>query len=112
MLHYWNFLYERIYNSRAQVDDQNVFDSLVIQPAYLWLWVIRYCELLAAPLLMALCYIAHFSWRTNTISHLTLAWKHLMARQQDSMWQQKPVLPAGSLICLEFCLSVFSCSLD
>ena len=35
MLHYWNFLYERTYNSRAQVDDQNVFDSLVIQPAYL-----------------------------------------------------------------------------
>lgn len=43
---------ERIDNSRVRGENLNVVCSLVIQPAYLWLWVIRYCEVLAASLLM------------------------------------------------------------
>lgn len=53
-------IYEYIWedrHSRAGGEDLKVVCGLVIQPAYLWLWVIRYCELLAASLLMAVLYV-------------------------------------------------------
>lgn len=50
-------IYARTDNSRAVGEDLSVIGSLVIQPAYLWLWVIRFCEVLAASLLMATLYV-------------------------------------------------------
>lgn len=49
-------IYERIGNSRERWENLNVVCSLVIQSAYLWLWVIRYCEVLPASLLMPVLY--------------------------------------------------------
>lgn len=50
-------IYERIDNSKARGENLNVVYSLVIQPTYLWLWVIRHCEVLAASLLIAVLYV-------------------------------------------------------
>lgn len=46
-------IYEKINNSKGRREALNVVCSLVILLAYLWLWVIWFCEVLAASLLMA-----------------------------------------------------------
>ncbi len=50
-------MYERMDNSKGRGENLNVVYSLVIQPTYLWLWVIRHCEVLAASSLMAVLYV-------------------------------------------------------
>lgn len=51
------WIHERINNSIAGGENLNVVCSRVIQPACLWLWVIRCCEELAASLLMTVLHV-------------------------------------------------------
>lgn len=97
----------RMYNGidfgRAIRADLNAVCILMIQHAYLWLWVIWFCEVLAACLHMAVLADEH-SLSVISIDACT-------TQSQDSMWQQKPAFPAGFFVYLDFWLSVILGSL-
>lgn len=50
----------------------NVFCSLVIQPAYLWLWVIGYREVLAASLLMPVLHVPFQQAHEHSLSDISM----------------------------------------